>query len=113
MDGAPHRVIGSLLDGVATGVRGLGEAATGALQGAGKAVMTGLDGPFRSITGMEGPHRAVDHLADGAHDSVNNAMGNGFIGSVRIAGEAIMKALDHPLEQLKLVGRFKLPKIGK
>lgn len=115
MEGYPHRVVGSLVDGVAEGVKGLGEAATGALQGAGKAVMTGLDGPFKSITGMEGPHRIVDRMADGVHDSVNNAVGDGIIGSVRIAGEAIMDALDHPMEQLKLgrIGLPKLPKLGR
>lgn len=110
MDQYPHRVVGSLADGVADGARGLGEAATGALQSAGKAVMEGLDGPFRSITGMEGPHRIIDRLADGAHDAVNNAAGTGLIGSIKMAGESLMKALDHPLQQLKL-GRIKLPKI--
>ena len=112
MEQYPHRVAGSLVDGVATGVKGLGEAATGALQGAGKAVMDGLDKPFETVTGMEGPHRVIDRLADGAHDAVNNAMGNGLIGSVKMAGESIMKALDHPLEQLKM-GRLKLPKLGR
>lgn len=112
MNEAPHRVIGSLADGVATGLRGLGEAASGAVQAAGKAVMTGLDGPFKSITGMEGPHRAIDRLADGAHGAVNNWMGNGVIGSMRIAGEALMKALDHPLAQMKF-GFPKLPRLGR
>lgn len=112
MDQYLHRVVGSLADGILDGARGLGEAATGAVQGAGKAVMTGLDGPFKTVTGMEGPHRIVDRLADGAHDGVNNAVGNGLIGSIRIAGEAIMKALDHPLQQLKL-GRMGLPKLPK
>jgi len=115
MEGYPHRVVGSLADGVLGGARGLGEAATGAIQGAGKAVMTGLDGPFKAVTGMEGPHRIIDRLADGVHDSVNNFASNGVIGSVKRAGEGIMEALDHPLEQLKLgrLGLPKLPKLGR
>ena len=108
----PHRVIGNILDGLAEGIDGLGNSAVRAIEGVGESVMSALDKPFTGITGIEGPHRAIDKAAKGAIDAGVNVASRGIIGSVRTAGEGLMKALDHPLEQIGK-GKVDLPKFMK
>lgn len=96
----PHRVLDSIADGVASGAQGLFDAGVNALKGAGKSVMNALDKPFAAVTGKEGPHRIVDRFADGVANTAENVVDNGIIGSAEMAGEAIMKALDQPPEQI-------------
>lgn len=96
----PHRVLDSIADGVASGARSLFDAGLNALKGAGGTIMGGLDKPFAAITGKEGPHRIIDRLANGAADTAANVVDSGIIGSAQTAGEAIMKALDQPPEQI-------------
>ncbi|KKN87048.1 hypothetical protein LCGC14_0263180 [marine sediment metagenome] len=97
-----HRVVDSVLDGVANGVTGFVNSAAGAVKGAGKSVMAGLDKPFTDITGKQGPHRIIDVAADGAIDAGVNFVNQGIVGSAKKAGEGVMRALDHPLEQMGL-----------
>ena len=106
----PHRVIGNIVDGIASGINGLGNGVVNAVKGVGESVMSALDKPFTGVTGMQGPHRAIDHVAKGAIDAGVNFASRGIIGSVKIAGEGLMEALDHPLEQISK-GKFELPKI--
>jgi hypothetical protein len=108
----PHRVIGNILDGLANGINGLGNGVVGAIEGVGESVMSALDKPFTGVTGMQGPHRAIDKAAKGAIDAGVNLASHGVIGSAKTAGEGLMEALDHPLEQVGK-GKFELPKILK
>lgn len=107
----PHRVLDSIADGIADGAKGLIMAGSNAMKGAGSAIMSGLDKPFAAVTGKEGPHRMVDRLANGAVDTATNFVDQGVIGGVQAAGETLMKALDHPPEQVGLppdIERMKL-----
>lgn len=97
---APHRMVGGLADSLANGAKGAISGVLGSVQNAGKSVMTGLDGPFHSVTGKEGPHRIVDRLADGAVNATTNLIEVGAIGTAQKLGEGVMKALDQPIEQL-------------
>lgn len=97
----PHRMVDKIADGLLGGAEGLVNSMAGAVRGAGKAVMNGLDKPFEAVTGKEGPHRIVDRLADGGVDTVTNFLNGGVGESVRKAGEGIMSALDHPIEQIR------------
>lgn len=108
----PHRVIGNIMNGVANGIDGLGNGVVGAVEGVGESVMSALDKPFTGVTGMQGPHRAIDKAARGAIDAGVNFARQGIIDSVKTAGEGLMEALDHPLEQIGR-GKFELPKILK
>ncbi len=108
----PHRVIGNFLDGVANGVDSLGNGAVRTIEDAGEGVMSALDKPFTEVTGMQGPHRAVDRAAKGFLDATANLGSRGIVGSAKEAGEGIMRALDHPLEQLDK-GKLELPKFMK
>lgn len=114
MEGTPHRVIDGIANGIANGAKGLVDSAVNAVKGAGETVMKALDGPFASVTGKEGPHRIVDRAIDGALEAGVNLVDSGFIGSAQKAGEAIMKALDQPPEQIGIppalgtLGKFKL-----
>lgn len=114
---APHRVIDSIAEGLVGAVDGLGDSLAGAVRSAGKSVMSALDKPFALVTGKEGPHRIVDRLGDGAVDTMTNIGSSGIIGSAKKAGEAIMSALDQPVEQTgmppKLEGLGILPKLGR
>ena len=108
----PHRVIDDIAVGLVNGINGLGNGVVNAVKGAGESVMSSLDKPFTEVTGMQGPHRAIDHVAKGAIDAGVNFASHGIIGSVKIAGEGLMEALDHPLEQMGK-GKIELPKILK
>lgn len=96
----PHRVVDSIADGIADGIKGLFDAGASAAKSAGETIMGGLDKPFAAFTGKEGPHRIVDWFADGALDTVTGFVDNGVIAGAKNAGEAVMKALDHPPEQI-------------
>ncbi len=102
MTGAPHRIVDEIATGLIDTVRGFGNSAVSSVKGAGEKMMRALDGPFTSITGKEGPHRIVDRLADGVIDAGVNFVDTGIVGSVKIAGEAAMRALDHVPEQTGL-----------
>lgn len=111
MDGTPHRVVDAIANGIADGVRGLLGAAVGAAQGAAETVMRALDTPFTQVTGKEGPHRVIDRAADGAADAGVNFIESGVIGTAKKVGEGIMKALDHPTEQVGIppeLGKFQI-----
>jgi len=106
-----HRIVDDVLDGLADGAQGLVSSIAGAVRGVGESVMGALDKPFSALLpGKEGPHRIIDRAADGIVSAGVNAVNQGLIGSARIAGEGIMKALDHPLEQIK---GLELPKLFK
>lgn len=113
---APHRVVDDIADGVVNAANGLGNSLAGAIRGAGKSIMGALDKPFTAITGKEGPHHIIDRLVDGAVDTIVNIGSDGMVGSAKKAGEAVMKALDQPVEQVgippKLEGLGILPKLG-
>lgn len=96
----PHRVVDSIADGIVDGAKSLFDAGANALKGAGETIMGGLDKPFAAFTGKEGPHRIIDRFADGALDAVTNFVDSGIIESTKKAGEAVMRALDHPPEQI-------------
>jgi len=106
----PHRVIGNIFNDLANGINGLGNGVVGAIEGLGESVMGALDKPFTGVTGMQGPHRAIDKAAKGAIDAGVNFASQGVIGSAKTAGDGLMKALDHPLEQVGK-GKFELPQI--
>lgn len=111
MEGTPHRVIGSIADGIADGARGLVDSAALAFKGAGESIMRAADGPFKAITGKEGPHRIIDRLADGVIDTSLNFIDAGIIGTAKKAGETVMRALDHLPEQTGIPP--KLPTLRK
>lgn len=98
---APHRVIDSIADGLADGAESLVRSVAGAVEGAGESIMRGLDKPFTDLTGKEGPHRIVDRAADGIIDAGVNFLNQGIVESAKKAGESVMHALDHPVEQVK------------
>lgn len=96
----PHRVVDSIADGIANGARGLINSAAAALKGAGSTIVGAVDKPFRSITGKEGPLMMADRLANGAVDTATDFVDGGIIGGMQSAGKTVMKALDHPPEQI-------------
>ena len=108
----PHRVVGNIADGIANGIDGLGNGVVNAVKGVGESVMSALDKPFTGVTGMQGPHRAIDKAAKGAIDAGVNFASRGVIGSTKTAGEGLMEALDHPLEQVGK-GKLELPKFPR
>ena len=108
---APHRVVDGIADGLVDAADGLGRSLTGAVQGAGEQIMSALDKPFTAVTNKEGPHRIIDRLADGAVDTVNNIASEGIIASAKKAGEAVMSALDQPVEQVGIPPKLEGPEI--
>lgn len=108
---APHRMIGQIGDGITTGVKAAVGGVAGAVQGAGKSIVRGVDTPFKTAIGKESPLHIVDALADGVVNAGVNFIDNGVIGSAQILGEGVMKALDKPYEQL--AGGLTMPKFGK
>jgi len=105
-------MVDNVLDGVASGATGLVSGVSGAVKGVGKSVMSGLDKPFNALTGKEGPHRMADRAADGFVDAGVGFVNTGIVGSVQKFGKGIMRALDHPLEQLHL-DKMEMPKLGR
>ncbi len=110
----PHRVVGSVADGLANGVRGVGNGLVGTAKSLGSTVMSALDKPFEMVTGKEGPHRIVDRWVNGTVGAGVNAVDNGVMGSLKQEGEAIMHALDQPPEQTGLppdLGSLQIPRL--
>lgn len=107
-----HRVAANIMDGLADAVTGFVNQVATTIKTPGEAVMKGLDKPFTEITGKEGPHRVVDIVADGAIDAGVNFINQGVVGSARKFGDAVMAALDQPLQQTGL-GKIELPRIFK
>jgi len=107
-----HRVVANILDGMADAVTGFVNQVALTIKTPGEAVMRGLDKPFTEVTGKEGPHRVVDIVADGAIDAGVNFINQGVVGSAKRFGDAVMTALDQPLEQTG-VGKIELPKLFK
>lgn len=97
-----HRVVTGALDGLATGAQQVVASVAGGAKGAGGAIMGALDGPPRQVVGMEGPHRIIDRALNGLVDGATNGLSQGVIGSLKIAGGGINRALDQPVEQLGL-----------
>lgn len=96
----PHRVVDSIADGIANGAKGIISSVASSLKSAGSTIVDAIDKPFRSITGKEGPIMMVDRFANGAVDTATDFVDNGVIGGMQAAGETVMKAMDHPSEQL-------------
>lgn len=112
--GAPHRAADEILDGFATGATGFVNSAANTVKSTGESVMRGLDKPFTDLTGRQGPHRVVARLADGIVDAGVNFVNAGIVGSIKMAGDAFMSALDQPIEQLKIpAGLGKIPLFKK
>lgn len=113
---APHRMVDSMASGVINGVERFISSSANAIKGAGDTIVSGLDKPFKDITGKEGPIMILGILGDGFIGAGTNFVDNGIIGSVKIAGETVMKALDQPIEQLGLptdMGKLDLFKRGR
>lgn len=107
-----HRAVDNILDGFANGASGFVSSIANAVKGVGKSVMSGLDKPFTDLTGREGPHRILDRAADNLIDAGVNFLNDGVIGSAKIAGEGVMKAMDHPIEQVEQgISKLPLPKL--
>ncbi len=111
MNGAPHRKVDEVATGLIDAVRGIGNSVTSNVKAAGEKLMRALDEPFSAVTDKEGPHRVAHRLANGFIDAGVNFVDAGIIGSAKIAGEAVMKALDHVPEQTGIPPE--LPKLRK
>lgn len=105
----PHRIVDSVVNGIAGGATGLVSSLASAVKGAGEGLMAGLDKAFPKFATKAGPHRIADYAADGIVDAGVNLVNQGLIGSAKIAGEGFMKALDQPLDQVKGITEMKLP----
>jgi phage-related protein len=96
----PHRAVDSVARGLVDGVQEVLDGGANAVKSAGASIMNGLDKPFNMIfKGKQGPHRAIGRLADGAVNSAQHAVDQGVIGTVKTAGEGVMRALDYLPEQ--------------
>lgn len=111
MNGAPHRKVDEVAIGLIDAVRGVGNSFSGNVKAVGEKLMRALDEPFGAVTDKEGPHRVAHRLVSGFIDAGVNFVDTGIIGSVKIAGEAVMKALDHVPEQTGIPPE--LPKLRK
>jgi len=92
--------VGDVADGLADGVRGVGNGMVSAAKGAGSQIMGALDKPFTKFTGKEGPHRIIDRFLNGTVDAGVNVVDVGGLRSIQDEGNAIMRAMDQPLEQI-------------
>lgn len=109
---SPHRVVGDALNNLANSVNSIGNSAVKTVEEVGESVMSALDKPFTGVIGFEGPHRAVDAAAKGVVEAGSDFFSVGIIGSAKTAGEGVMKALDHPLEQIGK-GKLGVPEMFK
>lgn len=115
MNEAPHRVVDNICGGIVGAAEGLFRSGVNAVKSAGKDVIRALDTPVRDITGKEGPINMVDRVADGIVDAGENFVENGIVNTAKTAKEGVMKALDHPTEQIGFppkLGGFQLFKKG-
>lgn len=99
----PHRVVGSVADGVLNGVQGLGDGLGNTIRQAGATLMNALDKPWEATLHIQGPHRIADRLANGTADALQSVFDQGVIGTTKKAGAGIMRALDQPLDDLDTV----------
>ena len=118
VDGTPHRVVDSILDSAADGAKSLVSGVTGALTGLGEGLQTGLDKPWKSVGGPDQPLRIVDRLLDGALNATVNAVNQGAIETLKMGGESVAHALDHPVENFGIppalgagMGGIKMPSL--
>lgn len=114
--GTPHRVVDSILDSAADGVKSLVSGVSGALTGLGEGIQTGLDQPWKAVGGPEQPLRIVDRILDGSLHAGVNAVNQGAIETLKMEGESVQAGLDHPVEQFGIppslgtgMGNFKMP----
>ena len=124
-DGAPHRVVDSILDAAADGAKSLVSGVTGALTGLGEGIQSGLDQPWKAVGGPDQPLRIVDRVLDGALQATVNAVNQGGLETLKMAGESVQHGLDHPVDNFGIppslgagmnvgvLGRFKPPSLPK
>lgn len=115
-EGTPHRVVDGILDSAANGVKSLVSGVSGALTGLGEGIQSGLDQPWKAVGGPEQPLRIVDRLLDGGIQATVNAVNQGGLETLKLSGEAVQSAMDHPVENFGIppalgagMGRFKMP----
>ena len=85
----PHRVIDSILDGFAEGLKSIGGN-----------VSKALDEPAKAVSGPEPIHHIPDRILTQA------------VEAAKVAGEGIGKGLDQPIEQFKFPPELpNLPKL--
>lgn len=109
----PHRVLDELIDGLVGGVENVGRGVAGAIRGAGANLTTALDKPIQMVAKKEGPHHIVDRVLTSAIEAGQSFVEGGVIGSAKTLGKGLMKALDHPSEQMGIPPSEidKIPKI--
>ena len=124
-DGAPHRIVDSILDAAADGAKSLVSGVTGALTGLGEGIQSGLDQPWKAVGGPDQPLRIVDRVLDGALQATVNAVNQGGLESLKMAGESVQHGLDQPVETFGIppslgagmdagvLRRFKMPSLPK
>jgi hypothetical protein len=113
MDQTPHRVLDNICGGIVGAAEGLLRSGVNAVKGAGKEVIRALDTPVRDITGKEGPINMVDRVADGIVDAGENFVENGIVNTAKTAKEGVMRALDHPPEQIGFPPKLGMPQLFK
>ena len=97
--GTPHRVVGSIVNGVIDSAKGLGTSVNSGVQSFGEGLQRGLDAPWKTFDGPEQPLRIADRVLDGGLRALDNAVNRGAFDTVEQAGEAIQSGFDHPVEQ--------------
>lgn len=115
-EGTPHRVVDTILDSAAGGVKSAVGAVTNAAQSLGEGIQQGLDSPWKTVGGPEQPMRIVDRLLDGSLNAAEGFVNQGVLNSLQTGGEAVQSALDHPCDQFGIppslgagLGRFNMP----
>jgi len=104
--GTPHRIVDGVLDGLAEGAKGLASTVANGLKQAGEAVQSALDQPPKALGGPESVARIPDRILDGQVDAVVQAVNQGAIGALQVAGEGIQRGLDQPVEQFGIPPAF-------
>lgn len=114
--GTPHRVVDSILDSAADGVKSLVSGVSGALSGLGEGIQSGLDQPWKAMGAPEQPLRIVDRVLGGALHATVNGVNQGAIETLKMGGESVQAGLDHPVEQFGIppslgagMSQFKMP----
>lgn len=95
----PHRFVSNLLDGLVSAAEGVGTTVNQGLQSVGGGIQRGLDTPFQAFGGPEQPLRIADRILDGTLGAIDHAANRGGFDSLKMAGEALARGLDHPSEQ--------------
>jgi len=105
-DGAPHRVVGGVVNSLLRAAQGIGSGINSGVRGIGEGVQSGLDMPFRAVGGPEQPLRIADRFLDGWLGAVDNFANRGWIDSTMKFGEGISRGLDQPHEQFGIPPSF-------